>query len=221
MGAGVASEAWSKHLRVIETTLMDIEKLHQQYLGAGTMTARDQFYAKRTALFMRLDEQLGKLAAFGSGVRNQGSIKRALGISTKRYLHTGQIAGYANKVAGVSKAAELVKKGGYIGIALDIASTGLEIYKACTLGREEECHKAKYVESGALAGGITGTALGSIAGGFVAGAACSIFLGVTTGGPGALACGIIGGATGGIVGGKLVSDRGESMGELLYEKVAQ
>ncbi|MCO7537709.1 hypothetical protein NJH24_23375 [Pseudomonas asiatica] len=221
MGAGVVSEGWSKYLKAIEATLMDIEKLHQQYLGSGTITARDQFYAKRSALFRKLEEQLDNLAAFGSGLRNKGPIKRMLGLSTKSYLHTGEIAGYANKVGGVTKAAELVKKGGYIGIALDVATTGLEIYKACTLGREEECRRAKYVESSAFPGGLTGTALGSLGGKFVAEAACSIFLGVTTGGPGALACIIIGGATGGVLGGKLGSDRGEWMGELLYEKVAK
>nr|WP_232963951.1 hypothetical protein [Pseudomonas putida] len=101
MGAGVVSEGWSKHLRAIEATLMEIEKLHQQHLGSGIMVARDQFYAKRAALFMKLDEQLNKLAAYGSGLKNITSIKRTLGISTKRFLHTGEIAGYANKVAGV------------------------------------------------------------------------------------------------------------------------
>jgi hypothetical protein len=221
MGAGVVSEGWSKHLKAIEATLMDIEKLHQRHLGSGTMAARDQFLAKRAALFMKLDEQLNKLAAYGSGLRNHGSIKRTLGISTKSYMHTGEIAGYANKVAGISKAAELIKKGGYLGIALDVAATGLEIYKACTLGREEECRRAKYVESSAFAGGFIGTALGSVGGKFVASTACSIFLGITTGGPGALACTIIGGATGGALGGKLGSDRGEIMGDVIYDWVAK
>ncbi len=35
MGAGVVSEGWSKHLRAIEATLMEIEKLHQQHLRSG------------------------------------------------------------------------------------------------------------------------------------------------------------------------------------------
>lgn len=90
-----------------------------------------KLYAKRSALFMKLDEQLNKLAAYGSGLRNKSSIKRTLGISTKRYLHTGEIAGYANKVSGVAKAANLIKKGAYVGIVLDVAATGLEIHKAC------------------------------------------------------------------------------------------
>ena len=73
-----------------------------------------------------------------------------------------EIAGYADKVSGVAKASNLVKKGTYIGTALDVAATGLSIHKACTMGREEQCRRAKYVESSALIGGLGG---GSIGGG--------------------------------------------------------
>lgn len=218
-GAGVVSEGWSKHLKAIEATLMDIEKLHQQHLGSGAMPARDQFYAKRSALFMKLDEQLNKLAAYGSGLRNKSSIKRTLGISTKSYLHTGEIAGYANKVSGVAKAAKLIKKGTYVGVSLEVAATGLEIHRACTLGREEECKKAQYVEISSLALGLGGTAAGAAGGKFLLGAACSVVFGVASGGMGALACGIFGGTAGGMAGGKLGSEIGAKAGELLYEAV--
>ncbi|MFJ2985167.1 MULTISPECIES: hypothetical protein [unclassified Pseudomonas] len=221
IGAGTVSEGWSKHLKAIEATLIDIEKLHQQHLGSGAMAARDQFYAKRSALFMKLDEQLNKLAAYGSGLRNKSSIKRTLGISTKRYLHTGEIAGYANKVSGVAKAANLIKKGTYVGIALDVAATGLEIHKACTLGREEECKKAHYVEISSLTFGLGGTAAGAAAGKLILGAACSVVFGVPTGGTGALACGIFGGTAGGMAGGELGSKIGAKAGELLYEAVTK
>ncbi|MGE7991870.1 hypothetical protein ACQKPE_12620 [Pseudomonas sp. NPDC089554] len=219
MGAGVVSEGWSTHLKAIEATLMDIEKLHQQYLGSGATGSRDQFYAKRSALFMRLDEQLGKMAAYGSGLRNKGSIKRTLGISTKSYLHTGEIAGYSNKVSGVAKAANLIKNGTYVGIALDVAATGLEIHKACALGREEECKKTQYVEIGSLSVGIVSSTAGAFVGKLLLGGACSVVFGVATGGPGALACGIFGGTAGGVVGGKLGSEGGSIVGELLYEAV--
>ncbi|MFJ4055805.1 MULTISPECIES: hypothetical protein [unclassified Pseudomonas] len=221
VGAGVVSEGWSKHLKAIEATLMDIEKLHQQYLGSGTITARDQFYAKRSALFMKLDQQMNKLAAYGSGLRNKSSIKRMLGISTKSYLHTGEIAGYANKVSGVAKAAKLIKKGTYVGISLDVAATGLEIHKACTLGREEECKKAHYVEISSLALGLGGTAAGAAGGKLLVGAACSLVFGVASGGTGAFACGIFGGTAGGMVGGKLGTEIGAKAGELLYEAVTK
>lgn len=167
---------------------------------------------------MRLEEQLDKMAAFGASLRNKGSIKKTLGISTKSYLHTGEIAGYADKVAVVSKAANLVKKGTYIGIALDVAATGLEIKRACTLGREDACRKASYIESASLAGSLSGTTGGAALGSFALAKIC-LAVGVPTGGLGALSCGVIGGAAGGMVGGELGKAAGKFTGEFLYETV--
>ncbi|AHC84771.1 hypothetical protein LG197_02120 [Pseudomonas asiatica] len=220
MGAGVVSDGWSRYLDAIKRTLEAIEILHREYLKNGTLKARDEFYAKRMALFMKLEGQLNNMAAYGSGLQNKGSVKRALEISTKSYLHTGEIAGYAEKIAGVSKAASLIKKGTYIGLGLDVASTGLSIHHACTFGRSEDCRKAKYVEGVSLVGSTGGSIAGGSIGGFLGGTGCVLFLGVTTGGPGALACTVIGGAVGGAAGGSVVGDIGEMFGELLYE-VAQ
>jgi len=218
-GAGVVSDSWSRHLKAIQDTLLEIEKLYQAHMSSGTLKARDQFYARRAALFMRLEEQLDKMAAFGASLRNKGSIKRTLGLSTKSYLHAGEIAGYADKVAGVSKAANLIKKGTYIGIALEVASTGLSIHKACTEGREEACRRAKVVESSSLAGSLGGGVVGAYAGNMIGVAACGVVLGIVSGGPGAIACGIAGGAFGGMLVGEIGSRGGEFMGDLLYERV--
>ncbi|KJZ43100.1 MULTISPECIES: hypothetical protein [Pseudomonas] len=221
MGAGAASEGWSKHLENIKATLEEIEKLHRDYLGSGTLSARDAFYAKRTTLFMKLEKQLGNIAAYGSGLRNLGKIKQALGISTHSYLHTGEIAGYADKVSGVAKASNLVKKGTYIGTALDVASTGLSIHKACTMGREDQCRRARYVESSTLMGSLAGGSAGGYLGGMAGTAVCAVVLGVSTGGPGALACAVVGGAVGGKIGGDIGSDRGEVLGDFLYREVSE
>ncbi len=162
MGAGVVSDGWSRYLDAIKRTLEEIEILHREYLKNGTLKARDEFYAKRVALFMKLEGQLNNMAAYGSGLQNKGSVKRALEISTKSYLHTGEIAGYAEKIAGVSKAASLIKKGTYIGLGLDVASTGLSIHHACTFGRSEDCRKAKYVEGVSLVGSTGGLDRGRV-----------------------------------------------------------
>lgn len=188
----------------------------------ASCTSQEAWMMRQAAIaHMKLDEQLNKLAAYGSGIRNKGSIKRTLGISTKSYLHTGEIAGYANKVSGVATAANLIKKGTYVGIALDVAATGLEIHKACTLGREEECKKAHYVEVSSLTLGLLGTTAGAASGKLLLGAACSVVFGVATGGTGALACGIFGGTAGGMAGGKFGNEAGAWAGELLYEAVAK
>lgn len=221
MGAGVVSEGWSKHLKAIEATLMEIEKLHQQYLGSGAVTNRDQFYAKRSALFMRLEDQLGKLMAFGSGLKNKGTIKRTLGISTKSYMHTGEIAGYANKVASVAKASNLIKRGTYIGIALEVAATGLEVHKACTLGRKDECERAKYIEGSALLGGLAGAGAGGYIGGTILAPALCAAIGLSTVGTGGLLCAVVIGGAGATIGGKLGEEQGEVYGEFLYREFSK
>jgi len=219
MGAGVVSDSWSRHLKAIQETLLEIENHHKEHMHSGTFKAREEFYAKRAALFTKLDDQLGKLAAYGSGLRNKSSIKRTLAISTKKYLHNGEIAGYADKVAEVSKAAKLIKNGTYIGIALEVASTGLSINKACTEGREEECRRTKIVEGSSLTGSVGGGIVGAYAGNLLSVAACGVVLGIASGGPGAIVCAVAGGAFGGMLGGEIGSRGGEFMGNLLYERV--
>jgi len=218
IGAGTVSDAWSKHLEAIKKTLEEIERLHRNYLHQGTLKARDEFYSKRTALFLTLEAQLDSMAAYGAGLRNRGKIKHALDISTKRYLHGGEIKGYAEKISGVAKAANWVKKGAYLGMALEVASTELSIRNACVLGREDECKKAMYVERSSL---VAGLGLGGIGGkvGGVLGPIVCVALGVPTGGTATFACAVLGGAAGGIAGGEFGEMLGERVGEILYEAV--
>lgn len=219
LGIGVVSGAWSKHLDGIHATLLEIESLYREYLGKGTMKARDEFYAKRSALFLKLGEQLDNMASYGSRLRRESSIKRTLNISTKSYLHTREIADYAEKLSGVAKASKLLKMGTPIGITLDVTMTGASIYKACTLGREEDCREARYAEGGALAGGIVGGAVGGSVGSALGTLGCVVVLGVPSAGTGAFACSIIGGFLGGMVGGNSVGALGEKVGVYLYDEI--
>ncbi|MFJ4351755.1 hypothetical protein ACIPZ5_12685 [Pseudomonas sp. NPDC089428] len=180
IGAGTASDAWSKHLEAIKKTLGEIEQLYRDYLHQGTLKARDEFYSKRTALFLKLEAQLDSLAAYGAGLHNRGKIKHALDISTKRFLHGGEIRGYAEKISGVARAAKWVKRGGYLGMALDVASTELSIRNACVLGREEACRKVKYVERSSLVGGLGLGGIGGHVGGVLGPMAC-VAIGIPTG----------------------------------------
>ncbi|EOG3623008.1 hypothetical protein ACTHGN_005133 [Pseudomonas putida] len=219
IGAGAASDGWARHLDAIKKTLEQIEQLHRAHMSGGAFREREEFYAKRAVLFGTLDEQLGRAAAYGTGLKNHGSIKRMLQLSSKSYLSTGEISKYADKVAGVARAADMIKKGGYLGVALDVAATGLEIHKACILGREEECTRAKYVEGSSLVLGLTGGSLGGAFGGAIATTGCAVVLGAVTG-PGALVCGVVGGAVGGAVGGEIGNAGGEFIGDLIYRKVS-
>lgn len=217
-GAGAVSDAWSKHLERIKTSLLDIEKLHQKYLRSGSIVDRDKFYLERALLFGKLEGHLDDLSSYGSGLRTEGSIKRMLNISTKSYLRTGEIAGYAEKVDGVARAAKFIKKGTYIGTALDVASTALKIKKACAEGREEQCTRAKYVETSSFAFGLGGGVAGGALGGAVGTFGCVVVLGMVSSGTGALACSVLGGAVGGWGGGELGGEVGENFGDYIYRK---
>lgn len=219
IGIGSVGSAWSKHLDGIKKTLEEIEATHRYHIRSGTAQGRNDFLAKRELLFMQLDEQLKGFAKYGSGLRNQGSIRHMLEISKQTYLHSGVITGYAETINGVAKASNILKKGTYLGVGLSISAAGTSIYAACTTGRETECRKAKYVERGKLSGSIILGSFGGTVGSSTAMVGCVAVLGFATAGPGALACAIIGGALGGWAGGEFGNTTGEGVGEIVYEGV--
>lgn len=212
LGIGTAGDAWSKHLQDIAKTLEEIDALHKHSLHRGGGVARDDFLARRQNLFAKLDAQMRSFARYGTGLRNEGSIKKMLGISTRSYLHTGEISRYSATIARVSKTAKLLKNGTPLGIALSTTASALEIREACSTGREEQCRKVKYVELGKLSLGVTG----GVVGGAVGSLLCVAVLAPTTG-PGALACTLLAGGVGGAAGGYFGGEGGEKVGELLYE----
>ncbi|WP_422419531.1 hypothetical protein [Pseudomonas sp. GZD-222] len=217
LGIGSMSDSWSKHLEGIKMTLEEIDTIYKEHLKSGAILSRETFYVKRKFLFGKLESQLRSFASYGSGLRNQGSIKRTLGISTKSYLHSGVIAGYADTINGVAKASRFLKNGTYIGIGLDVAATGVSINNACSSGREDQCRKAKYVEVSKLGISILGGSVGGSVGAMAATSLCVIALGMVTGGAGAFACAFIGAAIGGAAAGYIGSEGGEIFGDAIYE----
>jgi hypothetical protein len=216
IGIGASTGAWSKHLSSVEDLLKEIETLHQRW-RSGAMT-NDQFFAQRRTLFARMETQLKGIGRVGTDLNNRGKMKRMLGISSKSYLHTGEIAGYARHVRVVSKLASSMSKGTYVGIALDVGAGALEIQEACSVGRESECTRAKYVEGGKTAASIGLATVGGTAGAYLAGAVCIAF-GIPTGGAGTLACAVFGGSLGSYAGGMAGSHFGEQAGEKLFEHI--
>jgi hypothetical protein len=216
LGIGAVSGSWSNHLSAVEQTLGDIEKLHKLSLQRGTPIARQEFINQRQVLFNKLDGQLKGIARWGTGMQNRGSIKKMLGISTKSYLHTGELRDYARRMNRVARVARLLKGGTYVGIALNTYATSLEIKEACSTGREDKCEKAHYVERSKLVVGV----LGGLAGGGVAGAftgpMCAA-IAVPTGGAGGLVCAIVVGIAGGYIGGSAGEMVGEKIGTKVYE----
>ncbi|WP_405121393.1 hypothetical protein [Pseudomonas petroselini] len=215
IGIGSATSAWARHLDEVAQTLEDIERLHQRLKEGGL--DRAAFVQQRQALFRNLDVQLQGAARLGTGLQGNESLKKVLGISTKSYLHKGEIAGYAKRMREMAQMSKWLGKGTYVGLALDVGVAGLEIKKACVEGREAQCRRAKYVETGRLVGSVSGAAAVGALGAKAAGQACKIFLGVRLKGNGALACEVIGGVVGGTTGGDVAGERGAFLGGMILE----
>lgn len=216
LGIGSVAGGWEKHLKGVEATLQDIERLYQLSLKRGTPIARREFINYRQVLFAKLDTQLAGIARWGTGLRNEGSIKKMLGLSTRSYLHNRELRGYSARLAHIAKASKLLKAGTPIGIALNAGATYLEIKEACSVGREELCRRAKYVEGSKLVGGVAGGIGGGVIGSVALTPVC-VILGVATVGVGAIGCGIVVAAVGGYAGGLGGDMAGEHFGELIYE----
>ena len=215
IGIGSVTSAWARHLDEVAQTLEEIERLHQR-LKDGALD-RAAFIQGRQALFRRLELQLQGAARLGTGLRGNESLKKVLGLSTKSYLHKGEIAGYAKRMREIAQMSKWLGKRTYVGLALDVGVAGLEIKEACVEGREAQCRRAKYVETGRFMGGVLGAAGGGALGAGLTRRACSLFLGVATRGHGALNCAIVGGAAGGYAGGNLGGDGGAFLGGTIVE----
>ena len=217
LGIGAATGSWGQHLNGVQKTLEDIERLYKLSLARGTPIARQEFINQRRVLFATLDKQLEGIARWGTGLRKKGPLKKMLGLSTKSYLHTGDIRGYAERVGRIARVAKLLKHGTAVGIGLSSLSAYLELREACSQGPAEVCTKAKYVGGIKLVSGIAGGTAGGVAGALVLGPICIAVFGAPTGGIGALGCGIVGGLVGGYGGGLGAEKVGEDVGEMIYE----
>jgi hypothetical protein len=215
LGIGSTTSAWSRHLNEVAHTLEEIERLHQRLREGGL--DREAFFRQRQVLFELLETQLQGAARFGTGLRGNQALKKMLGISTKSYLHKGEIAGYAQRMRAIAQTSKWLGAGTYVGLALDVGVAGLEIKEACVDGREAQCRRAKYVETGKLVGGVAGAYWGGKVGAKLARSACSIFLGVAAKGNGALACAVIGGSAGGYAGGNTAGAGGAFLGGQILE----
>jgi hypothetical protein len=217
LGIGAATGSWRQHLNGVQKTLEDIERLYKLSLARGTPIARQEFINQRRALFATLDTQLESIARWGTGLQKKGPLKKMLGLSTKSYLRTGEIQGYAARIGKIAKVAKLLRLGTPVGIGLNTVSSYLEIREACSLDREETCTRAKYVQSGKLVSGVAGGMIGGTVGASALAPICVAVLGAVSGGPAALGCAIVTAALGGYGGGLIGENIGESTGELIYE----
>jgi hypothetical protein len=214
IGIGSATSAWSTHLNGVQDTLKGINTTYQQW-RSGTFT-KDQFIARRKILFGILDGQLRSIGRWGTGLKNNSSIKKMLGISSKRYMRTGEIPDYVKNVKRINNIARNLSAGTMVGVALDVGAGAFEIREACSTGREQECTKAKFIEAGKMMVGIPAAIAGGELSARAATSLCLRMAGPTRGAS-ILVCGIAAGAAGGWAGGKGGSSLGDAMGTMIFE----
>ncbi|WP_030137991.1 PAAR domain-containing protein [Pseudomonas fluorescens] len=221
---GVGTAIFARNLQDVNNLLRDIEALHQRsFLRDGHLRSPD-FFAERQQLLARLDTHLTTMTRKGIGLPDHPNLKSALGISSRSLVHrwtkagsAGQIPGYSTHIAGVSRAAKIVKYGGWVGTAIGGGASYMKVQDVCTAGNVEACEKVKFTESGSFAGGVIGGAVvGSILTGSTAGAIC-LALGVPTAGAGTLVCGLVVVGVGSLAAGAAIGKVGEQVGEIIYE----
>lgn len=108
--ASAARHAWARHLDELAHTLEPVEHLHQR-LRLGGSPDREAFFRQPKVLFDRLDTQLQGAAHLGTGLRSNMALKKVLGISTKSYLHKGEIAGYAQRMREIAQTSNWLSTG--------------------------------------------------------------------------------------------------------------
>ena len=221
---GVGEAMYAKNLNDLNNILREIETLHQKaFLKDGHLRS-PEFFSERKRLLARLDTHLTSLVRKGIGLPDHPNLKSALGISSRSLVHKwteagapGQIPGYATHIQGVSRAAKVIKYGGWIGTAVGAGASYMKVQGVCSAGDEEACEKVKFTETGSFVGGVVGGAAASAAmSGATVGGLC-VALGVPTAGVGTLACGIVVVGTASLAGGLIGGSVTEKLAEKLYE----
>ncbi|WP_230623658.1 hypothetical protein [Stutzerimonas stutzeri] len=221
---GLGTDMLGNGLKQIESTLRDIEYLHQREFAAHGHLRSQQFFTSRQQLYRQLDNQL-KATFLGKqlGLGNYPTLRQDLGISTRSLVHhwskggaPGQIPGYATHMDEIAKAAKYLRNGSHIGIALGGTASALKVQEVCQAGETQACQKIRFTETGNFAGALGGGSVGAWIGGGTAPAICAA-IGLGSGGIGGVACAlvVVGGAS--AAGGAIGGGSGEKGGELLYK----
>lgn len=219
---GITNTAWNAHTNQVKTILKEIERAYiTSYKSTGNLNNQN-FFQTRKILFNRLDAALRRFAqpTMGGGLVS-GDIRSNLGLSSKSIVQTWSkqqgnvttVPNFSKNYAVVAEMSRNLKRVGYVGIALTGIDAAANIQKACTVGDDATCRKAKYTQTGKAAVSIGG---GIVGGGLATWGVCTIVFGIPSGGTSAFWCAVVAGAGGGYAGGVGGALLGEKGGELLY-----
>ncbi|WP_241189935.1 hypothetical protein [Enterobacter ludwigii] len=223
--AGNVGDLGEKYFRQIESILVKIERTYQnQFISQGSLIGQ-QFYIERKALFSQLKPLLNDVSKLTLKIQPYESIKKALGLSSRSIVHewstigVGAIPGYSDYILRSSRAASIMKAGGWISLGFSFLNTSNDVYKACTVDREDQCGKVAVTEYSKFGGGTLGAAGGAWAASLGTGALCGA-MGIPTLGTGALVCGIVVGvgatSAGAWLGTKGGAEFGEGISNLIF-----
>ena len=190
--AGNAGDLGEKYFRQIEKTYQN------QFISQGSLIGQ-QFYMERRALFSQLKPLLNNVSKLTLKIQTYENIKKALNLSSRSIVHEwstvgiGAIPGYSDYIVRSSRAASIMKAGGWISLGFSFLNTSNDVYKACTVDREDECGKVAVTEYSKFGGGTLGAAGGAWAASLGTGALCGA-MGIPTMGTAGAWMGTKGGA---------------------------
>lgn len=217
-GLGVGATMIGQQIKSINTTLKELEVLHQDTFRKHGKLSHPEFFEQRQRLFTKLDFALGKVARKGMSLDDNAKLKRALGLSSKSIVHEWKasgvdgIPGYASHYSNLAKMGKVVQGAGYGLLVLEAGLGVAKITEACTYGTGQACEAALIEEPSKLGGAYWGAQLGSKLGGVC------VLLGVTTG-AGGVACVVLATGVGGFAGGYLGGESAAVMGSKVREVI--
>lgn len=219
---GTAASSLGRATSIVERELKNLAVHYRDAMDPLVKVTKESFIARRDATFQRLDTTLNTVLRKGLNLPEFDVLKARIGVEAQQAVHHGRTAleGFRNfeiptiseAIAKVGVASKLTSIGSAVGVALDYMATNMEIEKACTLGREEQCTRTKFIEYGKL-GGRT---FGGIAGAFGGDKLC---VGLSLTPQGRLVCSIVLVGAGAVGGMYALEPVGEQFGTLLYEGI--
>ncbi|MCG6202853.1 hypothetical protein, partial [Psychromonas antarctica] len=217
-----SNTTWNAHTSQVKSILKDLERSYvNSYNSTGNLN-NQSFFTRRKVYFQRLDNALSRFGQPAMGGKLlSGDVRSNLGLSSKSIVHQWSkqpgnvttIPNFAKNYETVAKMSRNLKRVGYVGIALTGVDAVANIQKACSVGDDAQCRKAKYTQTGKAGASV----VGGIGGGmFATWATCSLVFGLPSAGTSTFWCAVVAGTAGGYVGAEAGGYVGNKGGEFLY-----
>ena len=220
-GLGAYAFATGRQIDEVTRILRELQTLYRQTYETTGALRGEAFFRQRRDLLRRLDGSLRGWLRRGLVGANETHMRRGLGLSSKSIVHRWRTAGSSaqgapalrTRIAALNRAAQGVRRLGYLGIGLDVVWSGAEIRRHLQESRPDRNRRIAG-ETGRLAGSVGGGVLGGYAATYVA---CSVVLGLPSVGTSVLWCGVIAGGIGAFGGGFAGARGGPIVGEGIYD----